>query len=247
MSTSFVPPGTTLDSIWRNELQLAQPCNGYRFSVDSLLLVDFVAKGSLGRVTDLGAGVGVIGLALACRDPQAEVHLVEVQSRLATLCRWNVMHNRLAHRVQVVEGDVREEALLHRIGAASQEWVVSCPPYFKVGTGDISPHEELAIARYETKLPLEAWVAVAARLLKPRGRLGVVYPADRAVELMTALVHEQLYPARMRWVHPASGAGAQRVLVEAIKQATPTLRVEAPLFVRNAQGEYTDEVRLACG
>lgn len=237
MNLDSVLTNCTIDTILQGRLSLAQPKLGYRFSMDSLLLIDFVSKGiPMGNVLDVGAGVGLIGLALAQQDERNRVTLVEIQSLLAALCRWNASRNHLDERVRVVEADVLDKKTQRVIGLGVQDWVVTCPPYFKVGTGDVSPQEELATARYETKLPLSGWVEATARLLKPQGKLGVVFPADRSLELLSTLLSKKLHPARIRWVHSKASQPAQRILVEAIKQESPTLQVEPPLFVRDEFG-----------
>ena len=53
----------TLDSI-RN-IKLFQSKKGYRFSVDALLLFDFVNLKKAERIGDLGAGSGIVGRLLA--------------------------------------------------------------------------------------------------------------------------------------------------------------------------------------
>ena len=79
----------TLDEMLRGRLRLWQPRQGYRVNADSLLLADFVGEPPYGRVADLGAGVGVIGLALALRDPSCSVTLAELQAPSARLCERN--------------------------------------------------------------------------------------------------------------------------------------------------------------
>ncbi len=57
----------TLDFI--RDIQIYQHKNGYRFSVDALLLATFVGMVRVSRIADLCAGSGVIGLLLARRYP----------------------------------------------------------------------------------------------------------------------------------------------------------------------------------
>ncbi|HZS36281.1 MAG TPA: SAM-dependent methyltransferase, partial [Polyangia bacterium] len=81
-------PELTRDEILRGRLTLWQPRDGYRFAVDPLLLVDFVAQVPglrVGRACDLGAGCGVVALGAALAWPDAHVTAVELQPRLAAL------------------------------------------------------------------------------------------------------------------------------------------------------------------
>ena len=57
-----------LDSLRLYGLNIGQPAQGYRFSLDALLLADFSRVPAGASVADLGTGCGVIPLVLARRD-----------------------------------------------------------------------------------------------------------------------------------------------------------------------------------
>lgn len=115
-------PDETLDVLFRRRLLLLQARRGYRCNVDSLILAAHVAArvdwSPSPRVADLGAGAGVVGLALALRgtptpdgeirrrDDGARALLVEQQPALARRCERNAALNGVAHRVSVCLGDV---------------------------------------------------------------------------------------------------------------------------------------------
>ncbi len=246
--------GLSRDPILRGRLALWQPRAGYRFSIDPILLAEFAALPSLGRVVDIGAGCGIVGLLLATRDAAAQVTLVELQPRLATLCRRNAIENQLASRVKVVQGDIRSPALRSDLAGASYDLVVSCPPYYVLGRGGVNPTDEEAIARHEVHLPLADLVRAARRLLRPRGRFVVVYPTPRLPELFVALAEQHLTPTRLRIVHPYADEPGQRVLLEAQKGARSSLVIEPPLYLRSRSvpspgggGDYTDEAKRILG
>src|SRR5512137_1533867 len=95
----------TLDSI--GDISLYQSKEGYRFSVDALLLFSFVTLSRVASIADLGAGSGVIGLLLAKKYPASRVTLIELQHSLACIARRNVELNGLGGRVQVLQSDIR--------------------------------------------------------------------------------------------------------------------------------------------
>jgi tRNA1Val (adenine37-N6)-methyltransferase len=235
------------DPILRGKLTLWQPRVGYRFSIDPLLLASFVGPGPLGRLCDIGAGVGIVGLLLGRADAAAEVTLVELQPRLAGLCRRNAAENGMGGRVTVVEGDVLSAPVRKQLPGAFFDLVASCPPYYQLGRGGVNPDSEEAIARHELHLPLEALVRAARRLVGFRGRVAFVYPSPRLPELLSSLCKEGLTPTRLRLVHAHAGDPAQRVLVEGKKGARSDLVIEPPLYLRSADGGYTDEVRKLLG
>jgi tRNA1Val (adenine37-N6)-methyltransferase len=241
----------TRDEILRGRLVVWQPREGYRFAVDPLLLVDFVGEVRglrVARACDLGAGTGVIALAVALKWPEARVTAVELQPRLAALARKNVDENQLADRVAVVEADLADAAAARAaLPGASFDLALSNPPYRPLGEGDCNPRDEEAIARHELRLTLAGVCAELRRALEPGGRAALVYPAERLGALYAALDAEDLRPRRLRLVHPRADQPATRVLVEARKGQRGNLVVEPPFVLRDADGHYTPDARRALG
>ena len=219
-----------------------QPRDGYRFSIDPLLLVDFVAP-PFGRVVDFCAGGGVVGLGLLTRDERAHATVIEIQPRLAALAQRNADDNGRGARADLVAAALR--AALGDGGAAF-DLAVANPPYRALEDGPASPVEEVAIAQHELRVSLPELAAAMRRVLKPAGRAALVYPAARLPALLAALDAAGLRPLRARFVHSRADEPANRVLVEAHKGARGPLVVEPPLIVRDAAG-YTREAARILG
>ena len=81
--------GSTDDAFLGGDVRILQPKDGYRAGIDAVLLAAAapIKAGRKERVLDVGAGVGVVGLAVAHRAPRADVTLVERESLLADLAR----------------------------------------------------------------------------------------------------------------------------------------------------------------
>lgn len=232
----------TLDSI--RDIRLYQQRKGYRFSVDSLLLYDFVKLKNVRRIGDLGAGSGIVGILLAKRYPYAEITLFEIQDSLAALAEKNIALNCLEDRVKVIQTDIREIKLLHSsfVTPHSFDLLVSNPPFRRLRSGLISEEEEKAIARHEIKLRLHELIEAASYLLKVKGRFCMVYHPSRLLELMDILKKRGLEPKRLRLVHSHISSEAKMVLLEATKGGKSGVKVDKPLFIYNEDGSYTDEV-----
>ena len=67
-------PDECMDRFFNGRLLLIQSKDGYRFSIDAVLLSDFatVKKGDL--IVDLGTGCGIIPLILLITKPAARVY-----------------------------------------------------------------------------------------------------------------------------------------------------------------------------
>ncbi|MFH0899720.1 MAG: L-threonylcarbamoyladenylate synthase [Pseudomonadota bacterium] len=229
--------GETLDSLLRGRLRLWQPRHGPRVSLDPLFLGDFVLHGqngrSLGRVLDLGCGTGIIGLGLALADAKAMITALELQPTLASLARRNAELNHLADRVEVVCGDLRQARSLP-FGCGSFDVVVANPPFKPEGCGRRPARHERALASLEIGCTLEDIVAASRRFLGSRGRLALVFPAERVGDLLSACSAACFRPLRMQFVHSVAGEPARRVLFEAARHHRGGAEIMAPLVVHEA-------------
>jgi len=233
----------TLDSIC--DIQLYQSKTGYRFSLDSLLLCNFVDLQRVSRIADLGAGSGIVGILLAKKYPGAKVTLFEIQDGLVRLAEKNVAMNHLQDRVQVIQCDLRKIAELSAV--PSYDLVVSNPPFRRVKSGRINREEERAVARHEIKLTLHELVAAAASSLAAKGRFCMIYHPCRLSELIDTLRNSDIEPKRLRFVHSNMSAEAKMVLLEAVKSGRTGLKVEKPLYIYHEDGSYTKELEEIYG
>lgn len=247
----------TLDSI--KGINLFQPKKGYRFSVDALLLENFISAKRLHRGIELGTGSGIISILLAKRYKNAKIFAVEIQKPIAQCAEQNIKINKLEGRVEVLREDIRN---LRKVFPVNKfDFVFSNPPFRKTKTGLLSINKERAIARHEIKITLPDLIHTAAYLLKHTGRFYLIYHPFRLIELIGLLKKARLEPKRMRFVHsrrvgpclPAgrsptkSGEEAKMVLVEAVKGSGPWLKIEPPFYIYKKGSEYTTEMKKVYG
>jgi tRNA1Val (adenine37-N6)-methyltransferase len=229
----FLCPGETLDELRPAGLQIIQAKRGYRFSLDPVLLSAFSRVASEETVADLGTGAGVIPLLLAVRTDAKKIVGVEIQPELADRARRSVLLNGLQHKIDILEGDLRE--LQGRLAAQTFDVVVANPPFRRPGTGRQAPDSERAAARHELAGSLVDFVRTAAYLLRDGGRFSVVFLVERLMELLAGMQGLRLEPKRLRYVHPRVGERANLVLVEGRKGGRAGLLVEPPLYVYDGQ------------
>lgn len=230
----------TDDTFFEGALRVLQLRDGYRFSIDAVLLAAVVAPRSGQVVVDLGTGCGIIPLMLALRHPQSRYFAVELQPDLAELARLNVLANRLDERITVLQADIR--GLTQKAFGGPVDGIVANPPYRRAHAGRINPNDQKACARHEIHLTLADLADAAGRLLRTGGRLTVIYPAERLADLFTALRTARIEPKWLRTIHSRSAESARLVLVQAVKAGRPGLAIHAPLVIYLSDGGYTPEV-----
>ncbi|BCR03935.1 SAM-dependent methyltransferase [Desulfuromonas versatilis] len=234
----------TLDDLRLGGLKIIQKKDGYRFSLDPVLLCAFARVAPGEALADLGTGSGVIPLLLARMSEAERLVGVEVQPGMAGRARRSVELNGLAGRVEIVEADLR--SLQGTLPAQGFDVVLANPPFRPLGTGRQAPTSERGAARHEQAGGLGDFLRAAAFLLGDGGRFYVVYLAERLVDLLAGMREAGLEPKRLRCVHSRRGEGARMVLLEGRRRGRPGLVVEPPLYVCEGE-DYSAEVLTIYG
>ncbi len=227
----------TFDTLFGGRLKVLQKKQGYRFSLDALLLAHFAEPGPDDRIIDLGTGCGIVPLILIFRKEVKRITGVELQPSLADLARRNAVLNRCSSRLQIWEDDLRK--LDQRVKRESFDLVLTNPPYRKVGSGRENPQTEKAVARHEIQATLEEVLHATHYLLRDKGRLTMIYPASRAADLMRGLSKFHLEPKRIQFVHSHEKDEARLVLVEAVKEGHAQVKILPPFFLYDSARNYT--------
>ncbi len=231
----------SLDTLFRGKLAIIQSKGGYRFSVDAVLLASFVELRGREKIGDLGTGNGVIPLLLASLYPAVRVVGVEIQEPMVKRALRSVNLNRLKGRIEIVQGDV---CSIEKIfSPRSFDSVVCNPPYRGPSSGRVNPDPERRVARHEIKGRLRDFLRGGSYLLSHRGRMALVYPAVRMLDLLQTMRQEGVEPKRLRLVHSFKGAPATLVLAEGIKGGRGGLKIMPPFVVYARRKVYTDEMR----
>ncbi|HUL29089.1 MAG TPA: methyltransferase [Thermodesulfobacteriota bacterium] len=228
----FPSPSETLDVFFNGNLQILQKRKGYRFSVDALLLSQFIKIRKDEKVIDLGTGCGILPLLLSQATKARSFVGVEIQPALVRCARKNVVLNHLEDRISILQRDFRKLREIFRPG--SFDVALSNPPYREYRSGKINPSMEKAIARHEIKGKLEDLISIVSYLLPPKGRCYLIFPALRTVDLFVELRNGKLEPKRIQSVHPRIGEEAKFILTESLKSSGVELKVMEPLFLEES-------------
>jgi tRNA1(Val) A37 N6-methylase TrmN6 len=234
------------DTLFNGSLICHQYRQGYRFSVDSVLLGHFPTVRSGEAVLDLGTGCGIVGLILLFRHGFRNISVtgIERQAELLELAALNRIDNGYQDSFRLIHGQV--EAIDRFLPAESFSLVIANPPFFRPGSGRLCGDEQATTARHQCVSGLQGFVDGAAYCLKNRGRTAFIYPAPQVAELIGALTRRRLEPKRMQFVYSYPGAtqAAKLVLVECVKNGGPGARILPPCYLyRSRNGAYSAEVQ----
>lgn len=225
--------------------QLHQPKNGYRYNIDSFLLARFANLKKSERVCDLGAGVGILGILALQRYHVQHVTAVELQKELAEYAEKNRTESGLEKKMAVLHCDWRN--LTRQKTRRRFDVVIANPPYRAARSGRLPKDNSKAVAKHETHGDMKSLINVSKKILKPEGRLILLYPVDRLEELLQNLHRARLKGQRMRFIHPYGDRPPTHLMVEAVPAPRRELQVEAPLIVYRDPEHYTAEVEQWVG
>jgi tRNA1(Val) A37 N6-methylase TrmN6 len=235
----------TCDSWLGGQLTLAQPRRGHRVGSDAALLAaaaDLIG----GRLVDVGAGVGAVGLGILLRSGRGVADLVEIDPELAKIAAGNGTRNGLADRVRVAEADILDARTRRRAGLADEaaDLVVTNPPFFDSGAVRVSPDAGKARAHVFAGdaggAPLVEWIRACLALLRPGGRFALIHRPDALAAILTA-AENRLGALALLPVHPRAGASAHRLLVSGLKGSKAPLRIAPALVLHEPDGRPTAE------
>ena len=203
------------------------PC----FSIDAVLLADFVPARSNARIIELGSGTGIIPLLLAQKMPTAKISGIEIIAEMCSQAQRSVELNHLTSYIEIIHGDLRDTT--QYFGKDSADIIVVNPPYYKKGHGRRNQDDAFAAARVEEYCTLEDIILAAKTLLKPFGELYLILTASRL---------SSLNPEKLRIVQPYRDKDANLVLVAARKCGKASMQILPPLIVYESKGQYTKEI-----
>ncbi len=223
----------------RCDIRLSQPENGYRSSMDAFLLAAHVLPDAKKRIIDIGCGCAVISIMLAKKFAGLEITGVEIQKILADHARKNVKDNGLDQCINIIHSDIKAVKPSDIGGKA--DIIVSNPPYKKKGSGRVNPDYGKAVARHEISLDMEQLAQCCANLLKNKGKIYIIFPAERVCDLFNAMAACRLRITSTRFIHIKKHEPAKRVIICAEKNSAGQCIVMPPLFIFEQKNKFSDE------
>ena len=221
-------------------IKIYQKDKNFKFSLDSMLLADFIKPKEKDIIVDLGTGNGPIPLFLTLKT-KSKIYGVEIQEEICELFVKSIEIN--GFEKQIIPVNKNLKGVYKTIGANKFNIVCSNPPYFKYKEGsNVNKSRELTIARHEVLVCLEDIVKEATKLLVDGGSFYLVHRTFRLSEVLLLLKENNFGVKRLKFIYPKIESDALIFLLEAKKNRKDDVVVERPLVVHNEDGKYTDEV-----
>ncbi len=156
---------------------------GFKFSLDSLLLAEFIEISNKDKVIiDFCTGNAPIPLILSTKINQQIIGF-EIQEEIAELAKKSIEYNNLDNKIKIINDNINNA--LSYIDKSSVD-IISCnPPYFKISDSKVMNEDKLLrIARHEVHLKLENIFKIASDLLKTNGKLHLIHRVNRVDDII---------------------------------------------------------------
>ena len=226
-----------------NGLKIIQDNNMFSFSLDSVLLPNFVTiNQKINNILDIGCGNGPIPLILSTKT-RAHIVGVEIQKKVYDMAVRSVKMNNLDKQITIINDDINNFAKFENTDKYD---IITCnPPFFNtLSEKHKNESEYKTIARHEECLTLEEIMMISRKLLKNNGVLGLVHRPERLIEIIELMRNNNIEPKRLQIVYPKIGKDAKMILIEGRKNGKPGLKILEPLIAHLDNGGYSDKVKF---
>ena len=181
-------------------------------------------------------------LIVGFRHPGTSITGIEIQKELADLAAQNIAENNMQDTVSIIHADIKDNGL--PVDPAPFDLIISNPPYKKANSGRVNPDLQRATARHELELTIGRLFTRADDLLKPKGRMVIIFPSERLFDLCQAISETSMSPEWLRFIHPLEGKNAKRVIVSAVKNIKSSCRVLPPLYLNDNKNNPTKAYKM---
>jgi len=219
-------------------LLLYQPQEGYCYNSDSVFLSDFINHFKpKGRVLDVGAGCGIVGLLVARDNPKVQLEAVEKQDVFVEYATINARVNKIPYKIY-------HKSFLELNEDIKYDYIISNPPFYPEGVTK-SSNEMLFNARYNVNLPLSDFFKKVSRDLKPNSHFIFCYDATQFGLICGELDKVKMRVVDVQFIHPKINRKASLVMIHARNGSKSFMRVWEPFisfdgdeFSKKAQEVY---------
>lgn len=225
-----------------NNLKIYQDTEMFNFSLDSVLLSNFVKiNKSTKKILDIGTGNAPIPMMLSTRT-DAHIDGVEIQSESCELAIKSINYNNLQSKISIINSDIK--IFYKSVESDVYDTIVCNPPFFKINNqSKLNNKKGKVIARHEKTLSLDDIMLISRKLLKNNGNIAIVHRPDRMIDIINIMQKYNIEPKKIQLVYPKTLKDANILLIEGVKNGKSGLKVLNPLVVHNQDGTYTEEIK----
>lgn len=228
-----------------NNLKIVQDTDYFNFSLDSVILSDYVNPRIGDKIIDFCSGNCPVPMILSTKTKDKIIG-VELQKEVYELGKESIKLNKLDKQIELLNMDVKE--LVNKYETDSFDIITCNPPYFKINEETKQNDNEVKrIARHEIYLNLDDIFKVAKKLLKNNGKIIMIHRPERLEEIFKSMTDNNITPKVIRFIYPKDNKNSNMIIIEGRKNARKGIKVLPPLIVHNKNDEYKEDIKKMFG
>ena len=228
-----------------NNLKIVQDTDYFNFSLDSVILSDYVNPRKGDRIIDFCSGNCPVPMILSTKTKDKIIG-VELQKEVYELGKESIKLNKLDKQIELLNMDVKD--LCDKFETDTFDIITCNPPYFKTNEQTKQNDNEIKrIARHEIYLNLDDIFKVCKKLLKNNGKVVMIHRPERLEEIFKSMTDNNITPKVIRFIYPKDNKNSNMIIIEGRKNARKGIKVLPPLIVHNKDNEYRDEIKKMFG
>ena len=214
-----------LNDLYDYGLKIYQDNELFKFSLDSLLLAEFVNVNKNDKnLLDICSGNAPLPLIIG-KKYNIDITCVEIQREIYLLAIKSIVENNLSN-IEMLNCNAKD---LKNYFPGNNFDIITCnPPFFKVNeTSLINEERKKAIARHELTITLEEIFDIVKGLLKDKGAFYLVHRPSRLEEIINLATTHNLHVKKMIFIYSNWKKEAIMVLFKMVKNSSPGVKIKS--------------------
>ena len=214
-----------LNDLYDYGLKIYQDNELFKFSLDSLLLAEFVNVNKNDKnLLDICSGNAPLPLIIG-KKYNIDITGVEIQREIYLLAIKSIVENNLSN-IEMLNCNAKD---LKNYFPGNNFDIITCnPPFFKVNeTSLINEERKKAIARHELTITLEEIFDIVKGLLKDKGAFYLVHRPSRLEEIINLATTHNLHVKKMVFIYSNWKKEANMVLLKMVKNSSPGVKIKS--------------------
>lgn len=211
---------------------IMQMKDGFKFSLDSLLLAEFVkVKKDDKKILDMCTGNAPVPLVLSLKT-NAEIVGFEIQKEISELALESVAINGLEKNIRIINDDIKN---IDNYFESNTFDIITCnPPYFKTKEdGYRNKNNFLTLARHEIAIDLETIFKIASKNLKDNKAFYLVHRVERLDDIIVLARENKMNVKELQFISTKKEKAANTILVKCVKNGKPGIKLRKEICVDN--------------
>lgn len=211
---------------------IMQMREGFKFSLDSLLLAEFVkVKKDDKKILDMCTGNAPVPLVLSLKT-NAEIVGFEIQKEISELALESVAINGLEKNIRIINDDIKN---IDNYFESNTFDIITCnPPYFKTKEdGYRNKNDFLTLARHEIAIDLETIFKIAFKYLKDNKVFYLVHRVERLDDIIVLARENKMNVKELQFISTKKEKAVNTILVKCVKNGKPGIKLRKEICVDN--------------